>query len=159
MDIRVGQGIDVHRFAEGRRCVLGGVEIPHSKGLLGHSDADVLIHALMDAILGASGQRDIGYLFPDTDSAFKDADSCVLLKRVWEIAVKDGWTLNNADMSLLAEAPRIKPYVAEMQGRIAGVLGCDPARITIKATTTEKLGFVGREEGIVATAVVLLSRP
>ncbi len=159
MDIRVGQGIDVHRFAEGRRCVLGGVEIPHSKGLLGHSDADVLIHALMDAILGASGQRDIGYLFPDTDSAFKDADSCMLLKRVWELASKEGWTLNNADISLLAEAPRVKPYVAEMQGRIADVLGCEPSRITIKATTTEKLGFVGREEGIVATAVVLLSRP
>lgn len=159
MDIRVGQGIDIHRFAEGRRCVLGGVEIPHSKGLLGHSDADVLIHALMDAILGASGQRDIGYLFPDTDSAFKDADSCVLLKRVWDLASKEGWSLNNADISLLAEAPRVKPYVVEMRSRIAGVLGCDPARITIKATTTEKLGFVGREEGIVATAVVLLSRP
>jgi 2-C-methyl-D-erythritol 2,4-cyclodiphosphate synthase len=159
MDIRIGQGVDIHRFAEGRRCVLGGVEIPHSVGLLGHSDADVLIHALMDAILGASGQRDIGYLFPDTDSAFKDADSCVLLKRVWDLASKEGWTLNNADISLLAEAPRIKPYVTQMQTRIAEVLGCDSARITIKATTTEKLGFVGREEGIVAMAVVLLSRP
>ena len=159
MDIRIGQGVDIHRFAEGRRCVLGGVEIPHSVGLLGHSDADVLIHALMDAILGASGQRDIGYLFPDTDSAFKDADSCVLLKRVWDLATKEGWTLSNADISLLAEAPRIKPYVTQMQTRIAEVLGCDSARITIKATTTEKLGFVGREEGIVAMAVVLLSRP
>ena len=159
MDIRIGQGVDIHRFAEGRRCVLGGVEIPHSVGLLGHSDADVLIHALMDAILGASGQRDIGYLFPDTDSAFKDADSCVLLKRVWDLASKEGWMLNNADISLLAEAPRIKPYVTQMQTRIAEVLGCDSARITIKATTTEKLGFVGREEGIVAMAVVLLSRP
>ncbi len=159
MDIRIGQGVDIHRFAEGRRCVLGGVEIPHSVGLLGHSDADVLIHALMDAILGASGQRDIGYLFPDTDSAFKDADSCVLLKRVWDLATKEGWTLNNADISLLAEAPRIKPYVTQMQTRIAEVLGCDSAQITIKATTTEKLGFVGREEGIVAMAVVLLSRP
>jgi 2-C-methyl-D-erythritol 2,4-cyclodiphosphate synthase len=159
MDIRIGQGVDIHRFAEGRRCVLGGVEIPHSVGLLGHSDADVLIHALMDAILGASGQRDIGYLFPDTDSAFKDADSCVLLKRVWDLASKEGWTLNNADISLLAEAPRIKPYVTQMQTRIAEVLGCDSAQITIKATTTEKLGFVGREEGIVAMAVVLLSRP
>jgi 2-C-methyl-D-erythritol 2,4-cyclodiphosphate synthase len=159
MDIRVGQGVDIHRFAEGRRCVLGGVEIPHKVGLLGHSDADVLIHALMDAILGASGQRDIGYLFPDTDTAFKDADSCVLLKRVWDLTRKDGWTINNADISLLAEAPRIKPYVTQMQARIAEVLGCEPARITIKATTTEKLGFVGREEGIVAMAVVLISRP
>ena len=159
MDIRIGQGVDIHRFAEGRRCVLGGVEIPHRVGLLGHSDADVLIHALMDAILGASGQRDIGYLFPDTDSAFKDADSCVLLKRVWDLATKEGWTLSNADISLLAEAPRIKPYVTQMQTRIAEVLGCDSAQITIKATTTEKLGFVGREEGIVAMAVVLLSRP
>ena len=159
MDIRIGQGVDIHRFAEGRRCVLGGVEIPHSVGLLGHSDADVLIHALMDAILGASGQRDIGYLFPDTDSAFKDADSCVLLKRVWDLATKEGWTLSNADISLLAEAPRIKPYVTQMQTRIAEVLGCDSAQITIKATTTEKLGFVGREEGIVAMAVVLLSCP
>ena len=113
----------------------------------------------MDAILGASGQRDIGYLFPDTDSAFKDADSCVLLKRVWDLATKEGWTINNADISLLAEAPRIKPYVTQMQTRIAEVLGCDSAQITIKATTTEKLGFVGREEGIVAMAVVLLSRP
>jgi 2-C-methyl-D-erythritol 2,4-cyclodiphosphate synthase len=158
MDIRVGQGIDVHQFSEGRRCVLGGVEIPHAKGLLGHSDADVLVHALMDAVLGAIGQRDIGTLFPDTDQAFKDADSIELLRKVWAIASGDGWRLQNADMTLLAEAPKVKPYVAQMIARIAGALATEDARITIKATTTEKLGFVGRQEGVVATAVVLLSR-
>lgn len=158
MDLRIGQGIDVHQFAEGRRCVLGGVEIPHSRGLLGHSDADVLVHALMDAILGALGQRDIGTLFPDTDEAFKGADSCGLLGTVWEAARRDGWSLVNADITVLAEAPKIKPHVSAMQAKLAGILRVLPDRIAIKATTTERLGFVGREEGIVASAVVLLQR-
>jgi 2-C-methyl-D-erythritol 2,4-cyclodiphosphate synthase len=158
MDLRIGQGIDVHQFADGRRCVLGGIEIPHSRGLLGHSDADVLVHALMDAILGAIGQRDIGTLFPDTDEAFKGADSCRLLADVWESARKERWTLVNADITILAEAPKVKPHVSSMQAKLSTILGTVPERITIKATTTEKLGFVGREEGIVASAVVLLQR-
>ena len=158
MDLRIGQGIDVHQFAEGRRCILGGVEIPHAKGLLGHSDADVLTHALMDAILGAVGGRDIGTLFPDTDPAFKDADSVELLKRVWIVASQDGWSLVNADISLLAEAPRIKSHVPTMRQHLSDALNCAPSQIAIKATTMEKMGFVGREEGIMASAVVLLRR-
>jgi 2-C-methyl-D-erythritol 2,4-cyclodiphosphate synthase len=158
MDLRIGQGIDIHPFAEGRRCVLGGVEIPSDKGLLGHSDADALLHALIDAVLGAIGQRDIGTLFPDDDSSFKDIDSRLLLARVWEIGVREGWKLVNADMTLLAQKPKVKPYVEEMRRRISEVFGCDADRITIKATTTEHLGFVGREEGVLASAVVLLRR-
>ncbi len=158
MDLRVGQGIDVHQFAEGRRCVLGGVEIPHAKGLLGHSDADVLTHALMDAILGAIGGRDIGTLFPDTDAAYKDADSLVLLQKVWEVATHAGWRLVNADITLLAEAPKVKPHVQTMRERLSTILQCSSDQIAVKATTMEKMGFIGREEGIVASAVVLLSR-
>ena len=158
MDLRIGQGIDVHQFAEGRRCVLGGVEIPHAKGLLGHSDADVLTHALMDAVLGAIGGRDIGTLFPDTDAAYKDADSLVLLGKVWEVATQAGWRLVNADITLLAEAPKVKPHVLTMRERLSSVLGCSAEQIAIKATTMEKMGFVGREEGVVASAVVLLSK-
>ena len=158
MELRIGQGFDVHRFADGRRCVLGGVEIPHARGLLGHSDADVLTHALMDAILGAIGARDIGTLFPDTDPAFKDADSIALLEKVWAIAHQDGWRLVNADISVLAEAPKVKPHILSMLERLSGALRCSTTQLAIKATTTEKLGFVGREEGIVATAVVLLTR-
>ncbi len=158
MELRIGQGFDVHRFAEGRRCVLGGVEIPHVRGLLGHSDADVLTHALMDAILGAIGGRDIGTLFPDTDPVFKDADSIVLLEKVWSLAHQEGWRLVNADISVLAEAPKLKPHISSMLERLSGALRCAPTQLAIKATTTEKLGFVGREEGIVASAVVLLTR-
>jgi 2-C-methyl-D-erythritol 2,4-cyclodiphosphate synthase len=158
MDIRIGQGIDIHPFQEGRRCVLGGIEIPSAKGLLGHSDADALVHALIDAILGAMGQRDIGTLFPDTDQSFKDADSCHLLTQVWELATREGWSLINADVTLLAQVPKVKPYVEQMQVKLSAILNCEPQRVTIKATTTEKLGFVGREEGILASAVVLLRR-
>ena len=158
MDIRIGQGIDIHPFQEGRRCVLGGVEIPSAKGLLGHSDADALVHALIDAILGAMGQRDIGTLFPDTDQSFKDADSCELLRQVWTLARREGWSLGNADVTLLAQVPKVKPYVEQMQSKLSGILGCEPQRVTIKATTSEKLGFVGREEGVLASAVVLLRR-
>jgi len=158
MDFRIGQGMDIHPFQEGRRCVLGGIEIPSSKGLKGHSDADALVHALMDAILGAIGRRDIGTLFPDTDHAFKDADSCELLRRVWALATSEGWSLVNADLTLLAEVPKVKPYVTEMQAKLATILGVEPCRVTIKATTTERLGFVGREEGVLASAVVLITR-
>jgi len=158
MEIRVGQGIDIHPFQEGRRCVLGGVEIPHVKGLQGHSDADVIVHALMDAILGAIGERDIGTLFPDSDSAYKDADSCMLLTRVWRMASAKGWRLVNADITVLAEAPRLKPFVNQMRERISNSVDASPDQIAVKATTTEGLGFVGRHEGIVASAVVLVSR-
>ena len=158
MDLRIGQGIDIHRFKAGRRCILGGVEIPSEVGLLGHSDADALTHALMDAVLGAIGQRDIGTLFPDTDAAFKDADSIVLLAKVWEIAKAAGWRIVNADISLLAQIPKVNPYVTEMRERLSAVLECQLERVTIKATTSEKLGFIGREEGVLASAVVLIQR-
>lgn len=158
MDLRIGQGIDIHRFKAGRRCVLGGVEIPSEVGLLGHSDADALTHALMDAVLGAIGQRDIGTLFPDTDAAFKDADSIVLLAKVWGIAKAAGWHIVNADISLLAQIPKVNPYVTEMRERLSAVLECQLERVTIKATTSEKLGFIGREEGVLASAVVLIQR-
>ena len=158
MDIRIGQGIDIHPFKAGRRCVLGGVDIPSQRGLDGHSDADALTHALIDAVLGAIGQRDIGTLFPDTDAEFKDADSIGLLTKVWGLARGEGWSLVNADVTLLAQVPKIKPYVTKMQERLSGVFGCDLNRVTIKATTTERLGFIGREEGVLASAVVLLQR-
>jgi 2-C-methyl-D-erythritol 2,4-cyclodiphosphate synthase len=159
MELRIGQGIDIHPFADGRRCVLGGVEIPDApQGLAGHSDADALVHALMDAILGALGGRDIGTLFPDTDNSFKDIDSCILLQRVWELARQEGWSLVNADVTLLAEVPKVKPYVEQMRVRLGSVLQSDPGRITVKATTTEGLGFIGRKEGVLASAVVLLQR-
>jgi 2-C-methyl-D-erythritol 2,4-cyclodiphosphate synthase len=155
---RVGLGFDVHRFAEGRPCIIGGVTIPHDKGLLGHSDADVLLHALADAILGALGRGDIGRHFPDTDPAWKDADSLDLLGRVWQLATADGYALGNADMVVMAERPKIGPHAEAMKQRIADVLGCGTDRLNIKATTLEKMGFVGREEGVAAQAVVLLVR-
>jgi 2-C-methyl-D-erythritol 2,4-cyclodiphosphate synthase len=159
MELRIGQGIDIHPFSDGRRCVLGGVEIVDApKGLAGHSDADALVHALMDAILGALGGRDIGTLFPDTDNSFKDIDSCILLHKVWQLAREEGWSLVNADLTLLAEVPRVKPYVEQMRVRLGSVLQSEPARITVKATTTEALGFIGRKEGVLASAVVLLQR-
>ena len=158
MDLRIGQGIDIHPFKEGRRCVLGGVDIPSSRGLDGHSDADALVHALIDAILGATGERDIGTLFPDTDQSFKDADSCELLRLVWERVTKANWSLVNADITVLAEVPKLKPYVEAMRDKLSVILKCDRARIAIKAATTERLGFIGREEGLLASAVVLLSR-
>lgn len=159
MDLRIGQGVDVHQFADGRRCILGGVEIPHTRGLLGHSDADVLTHALMDAILGAIGGRDIGTLFPDTDAAFKDADSIELLKKVWQVTTGEGWSLVNADITLLAEAPKVKTHVPLMRERLSAAMECSSSQVTIKATTMEGMGFVGRKEGVMASAVVLLRRP
>jgi len=143
-------------LVEGRRCIIGGIEIPHVKGLLGHSDADVLLHAISDAILGAMGMGDIGKHFPDTDPAFKDADSAQLLKQVWNMAKKKELRLGNLDATILAQRPKLAPYIPLMRQRIADLLEAEVDQINIKATTTEKLGFVGREEGIAAEAVVLL---
>ncbi len=154
--MRIGQGFDVHRFAEDRDLIIGGVHIPYEKGLLGHSDADVLLHAISDAILGAIGEGDIGRHFPDHDPAYKDADSMALLDHVWKMAQKNGYRLGNLDGTIIAQQPKMAPYIPEMVNRIASVLQCDPAQVNIKATTTEKLGFTGRSEGIAAQAVVLL---
>lgn len=153
---RTGFGYDVHRFAAGRRLVLGGVEIAHSRGLDGHSDADVLLHALMDAILGAAGLPDIGHHFPNTDERWRGVDSRVLLREVVRIVAAKGWRVGNADCSVVAEEPKINPHVAAMKANIAADLGIDADGVGIKATTNETMGFVGRREGIAAMATVLL---
>lgn len=158
MDIRIGQGLDVHPFGEGHSLVLGGVTIPHTKGLVGHSDADALTHAVMDAVLGAAGKADIGHYFPDTDPALKGADSIKLLSTVLSEIQKEGWHVVNVDSTLLLQAPKIASYMPAMKQNLARALQIEESRIGIKATTTEKLGFVGREEGVLASAVVLLSR-
>jgi 2-C-methyl-D-erythritol 2,4-cyclodiphosphate synthase len=153
----IGQGIDAHRFAAGRRLVLGGVEVPHDQGLAAHSDGDVVIHALCDALLGAAGLGDIGHHFPDTDAAFKDIDSRILLGRVMESLAQRGLRVHNADLTIAAQAPKLAPHIAAMRERLAGDLGCPAARVNVKATTTERMGFTGRGEGIAAFAVVLLA--
>ncbi len=150
---RVGIGYDVHPFAEGRRLVLGGVEIPHARGLKGHSDADVLSHAIADAVLGALGLPDIGYYFPPSDASIEGISSLKILERCAELAMEKGLRLVNVDASLIAEAPKIRPYAEAMRANIAAVLGLTPEDVGIKATTNERLGFVGREEGIAAMAV------
>ena len=154
----VGQGYDVHRFAPGRRLVLGGVEIPSNVGLLGHSDADVVLHALCDAILGAAGLPDIGHFFPNDDPAWKDADSLDLLRAVVQRVTEAGWQLGNADITIVAEHPKVAPHIPAMKEAIASRTGLPLDRIAVKATTNERMGFVGREEGIAALAVVLLGR-
>lgn len=154
--LRIGHGYDVHAFAEGRRLVLGGVEIEHSRGLLGHSDADVVAHALADAVLGACRAGDIGKLFPDTDPAYEGADSLVLLARVMEVARGRGFELVDADCTVAAQAPKLSPHRDEMRRRLAAAMGVDVGLVGLKATTTERLGFVGREEGIACWAVVLM---
>lgn len=156
--MRIGMGYDVHRLVEGRKLILGGVEIPFEKGLLGHSDADVLVHALMDAILGAMAMRDIGYHFPDTDEAYRGISSMVLLARVKRMMDDAGYELGNADITLMAERPKIAPYIDAMTQSLAHTLEVSPDAIGIKATTTEGLGFVGRGEGMAAQAVVLLEK-
>ena len=158
MKIRIGQGYDVHRFAENRDLWLGGVKIPHEKGLLGHSDADVLIHAICDALLGAATLRDIGYHFPDNQEKFKNIDSKILLRETVKLLRDKGFEIGNIDTTICAEQPKLKPYIEEMQQTLAAVMEIDPEDISIKATTTEKLGFVGREEGIAAMAVVVVGR-
>ena len=154
--IRVGNGFDVHALVAGRRLVLGGVTIPFERGLAGHSDADVLLHAICDAILGALGAGDIGTHFPDSDPAYRNADSRTLLRRVWQRAVSAGYALGNLDATLIAQAPRLAPHVPGMVANIASDLGGAPDQISVKATTTEMLGFTGRGEGIAALATVLL---
>ncbi|SEC21110.1 2-C-methyl-D-erythritol 2,4-cyclodiphosphate synthase [Paenibacillus sp. GP183] len=154
--IRVGQGFDVHQLVEGRKCIIGGVDIPYEKGLLGHSDADVLLHAITDAILGAMGLGDIGKHFPDTSAEFKDADSLVLLKQVWQLAKERGYRLGNADSTIIAQKPKMAAYIPAMVEIIAAALEVGPEQINVKATTTEWLGFTGRGEGIAAQAVVCL---
>ncbi|EPD49498.1 2-C-methyl-D-erythritol 2,4-cyclodiphosphate synthase [Paenisporosarcina sp. FSL H8-0542] len=153
---RVGQGFDVHEFAENRPLILGGVTIPYEKGLIGHSDADVLLHTVTDAALGAIGEGDIGRHFPDTDPEFKDADSAKLLAYIWNIVEEKGYKLGNVDCTIIAQAPKMAPYINQMRDRIAQLLNAEPTQVNVKATTTEKLGFTGRGEGIAAQATILL---
>ncbi|MBR6700074.1 MAG: 2-C-methyl-D-erythritol 2,4-cyclodiphosphate synthase [Bacteroidaceae bacterium] len=156
MKIRVGFGFDVHQLVEGRDLWLGGIRLEHTKGLLGHSDADVLIHAICDALLGAANMRDIGYHFPDTGAEFKNIDSKILLRRTVEIIATKGYRVGNIDATICAERPKLKAHIPSMQECLAECMGIDADDISIKATTTEKLGFTGREEGISAYATVLI---
>jgi 2-C-methyl-D-erythritol 2,4-cyclodiphosphate synthase len=153
---KIGLGYDVHQFAEGRDLWLGGIKIEHTKGLLGHSDADVLIHAICDALLGAASLRDIGYNFPDTDNAYKNIDSKILLKRTIDLVRSKGWEISNIDSTICAQEPKLNPHIEDMRACLASVLGVDVDDVSIKATTTEHLGFVGRKEGIAAYATALL---
>lgn len=156
MKFRVGHGYDVHKLAEDRKLIIGGVEIPHYKGLLGHSDADVLAHAICDALLGAAALGDIGKHFPDNDDRYKDVDSLVLLEKVCELIRNKGYEISNVDSTILAQAPKLRPYIDEMRSKLAKAMKLDIDELSVKATTEERLGFTGREEGIAAHAVVLL---
>ena len=154
--MRIGHGYDVHRLVEGRKCIIGGVEIPYEKGLLGHSDADVLLHAVMDAVLGAMAAGDIGKLFPDNDPTYKGADSLLLTRRVAEVMAERGYRLGNVDATIIAQAPKMAPHIPLMRENIAAAFGVDIDRVSVKATTEERLGFTGSGEGIAAHAVCLL---
>ena len=156
--MRVGHGYDVHAFGPGDELVLGGVHIPHNRSLVAHSDGDVLVHAVCDALLGAIGQRDIGQFFPDSDPANANIDSRLLLRRVMQMVHEAGWVLANSDATLIAQAPRMAPYIHAMRENLAADMGSSAAQVNVKATTTEKLGFTGRQEGIAAHAVVLLQK-
>ena len=156
--IRVGFGYDVHQLVDGRELWLGGIKLEHTQGLLGHSDADVLIHAICDALLGASNMRDIGYHFPDTSAETEGMDSKIILARTIELIATKGYVLGNIDATICAERPKMNPHIPQMQQTMAQVIGCDPDQISIKATTTEHLGFVGRQEGMAAYATVLIER-
>ncbi len=156
--IRIGHGYDVHAFSENRKCIIGGVEIPYEKGLLGHSDADVLLHAISDSLLGAAALGDIGKHFPDTDPEFKGADSLVLLSKVNELLECKGYKVVNVDATVIAQAPKLAPYIIEMRENIAKALKTDVEFISVKATTEEKLGFTGRKEGISAHSVCLIEK-
>jgi 2-C-methyl-D-erythritol 2,4-cyclodiphosphate synthase len=158
MGYRIGSGVDFHQLAEGRDLWIGGVKIPHHKGSLGHSDADVLLHAICDALLGAASLGDIGQHFPDTDNTFKNIDSKILLRKTMELVTARGYSLVNIDSTLCLQAPKIKPFVPAMQEAIASICGLTTDDVSIKATTTEQMGFVGREEGLVAYATILLQR-
>lgn len=154
--MRIGHGYDVHRFAENRKCIIGGVEIPYEKGLLGHSDADVLLHAVSDAILGACAMGDIGHLFPDTDPEFEGADSLVLLEKVVEAVGAKGYKVGNIDSTIIAQAPKMAPYINDMRANIAKACNIDIDAVSVKATTEEKLGFTGALQGISAHAVCIM---
>lgn len=154
--MRIGHGYDVHRLTENRKLILGGVEIPYEKGLLGHSDADVLLHAVMDSFLGALALGDIGKHFPDTDPKYKGADSTELLRHVWQLISEHGYTLGNLDATIIAQAPKLLPYIPQMRENIAAACGCDISQVNVKATTEEKLGFTGDGSGISAHCVSLL---
>ena len=156
--MRIGHGYDVHRLIEGRKCIIGGVDIPHSKGLLGHSDADVLTHAVMDAVIGALCLGDIGKLFPDNDPAYEGADSIILCKRVAEVMKKNGYEIGNVDATVIAQAPKMAPYILQMRENLAAALSTDVSNVSVKATTEEKLGFTGEGLGISAHAVCLLKK-
>lgn len=156
MKIRTGFGFDVHQLSSGRDLILGGVKIPHEKGALGHSDADVLIHAICDALLGAAGLQDIGHYFPDTSAEFKNIDSRILLRRVMELLNEKNYAVGNVDSSLVLERPKIKPYIPKMREVLADIMQVSTDHVSIKATTNEKMGFIGREEGVAAYAVVLI---
>ncbi|MEM9450173.1 MAG: 2-C-methyl-D-erythritol 2,4-cyclodiphosphate synthase [Cyanobacteria bacterium P01_E01_bin.6] len=158
MDIRIGNGYDIHKLVAGRPLILGGIELKHDKGLLGHSDADTLTHAIMDAMLGALSLGDIGHYFPPSDPKWAGADSLVLLAQVNQLILDQGWVISNVDSVVVAERPKLKPHIKEMRSRLASTLNVEPERIGIKATTNEKLGPVGREEGIAAYAVALLTK-
>ena len=158
MKIRVGLGFDVHQLVEGRDLIIGGIKIDHFKGLLGHSDADVLIHAVCDALLGAANMRDIGYHFPDTSAETQDIDSKIILRKTIDLLATKGYRVGNIDATICAERPKINPHVPAMKNCVAQIIGCDEDDISIKATTTEKLGFTGREEGISAYAVCLIEK-
>ena len=158
MKIRVGLGFDVHQLVEGRDLIIGGIKIDHFKGLLGHSDADVLIHAVCDALLGAANMRDIGYHFPDTSAETQDIDSKIILRKTIDLLATKGYRVGNIDATICAERPKINPHVPAMKNCLAQIIGCDEDDISIKATTPEKLGFTGREEGISAYAVCLIEK-
>ncbi|MFJ7828038.1 2-C-methyl-D-erythritol 2,4-cyclodiphosphate synthase [Psychrobacillus sp. NPDC096623] len=154
--MRIGQGFDVHEFADNRPLIIGGIEIPYEKGLIGHSDADVLLHTVTDAALGAIGEGDIGRHFPDTDPEFKDADSAKLLEHIWKLVDARGYKLGNIDCTIIAQKPKMAPYIETIRTRLAELLQADVSQVNVKATTTEKLGFTGREEGIASMATILL---
>lgn len=155
---RIGQGFDVHQLGEGVPLIIGGITIPYEKGLIGHSDADVLLHTIADACLGAIGEGDIGKHFPDTDPAYKGADSAKLLSHVWDLVEQRGYKLTNVDCTIIAQKPKMAPYIDQMKTRIAELLHAEPDQVNVKATTTEKLGFTGRGEGIASQAVVLIQK-
>jgi len=158
MNIRIGQGIDFHRLETGLDLWLGGVKIPFEKGCVAHSDGDVLIHAICDALLGAAGLRDIGHYFPDSDNKYKNIDSKILLKETFELIKQKGYIINNIDSTVCLEKPKIFSFIQEMKNTISAIIETNPENVAVKATTTEKMGFIGREEGIIAIAVVLLSK-
>ncbi len=158
MTFRIGQGFDFHPLVEGRRLILGGVEIPYSHGLRGHSDADVAVHALANAILGALGEGDLGRHFPDTDPRYRDADSITLLSSVWMRASELNWGVANADITIFAQRPKLAPFLSAMRTRLAAVIGVDPSRLNVKASNPEGLGALGRGEGMAAAAIVLLEK-